>query len=96
MRDAIELSADRVVDLALLVAEDVAPERRDAVEVAAAIDVDQVIAFAALDQQRLFLAIDGVRRERMPEMGVVDRLQLLARPSHHSTAPTKPASRIII
>ena len=53
MGDATELVADRRVDRRVAVAVDVAPQRRDAVDVAAAVGVDQVGALAGLDRERL-------------------------------------------
>ena len=44
VRAAVELLADRVVELGDAVAERVDPERRDRVEVAAAVDVDELVA----------------------------------------------------
>ena len=53
MGDAIELRADGIVELAAMVAVNVDPERADAVEVAAAVDVDELVAFGARDDERL-------------------------------------------
>ena len=52
----LELLAHRRVDAGVAMAVDVAPERGDAVDVAAALAVDQLRALGPLDHQRLFLA----------------------------------------
>ena len=52
VRAALELLADGVVELGHAVAEGVDPQRRDGVEVAAAVDVDQLVAFTPLDDER--------------------------------------------
>jgi hypothetical protein len=70
--DPPELPAHGAVDLRVTVTVDVAPEGGGAVEVAAAIDVDQVGALAALDQQRLFLGPALLLGEGVPEMVVVE------------------------
>ena len=51
VRAALELGAHRVVELGHVVAERVDPERRDGVEVATAVDVDQLVALAPLDER---------------------------------------------
>jgi hypothetical protein len=50
---------------------DVAPQRGDAVQVAAAVHVDEVAALAALDDKRLLLLPAPLLGERMPQEGVV-------------------------
>ena len=65
-------SRDRAVDPRVAMAVDVAPERGDAVEVAAALDVDQVAALGPLDHQRLFLAPGLLLGERMPEVVAIE------------------------
>ncbi len=52
MRAAFELGADRVVELGHVVAEGVDPQRGDGVEVATAVDVDQLVALTSLDEHR--------------------------------------------
>ena len=64
--------ADRLVDPGVAVAVDVAPERGDPVEVAAALGVDQVGALGPLDHQRLFLAPALLLGERVPEVVAVE------------------------
>ena len=71
MGHAVELVAHGGVDARVAVAVDVAPERGDAVDVAAAVGVDQVGALGALDDQRLLLAPGALLGERMPEVGAV-------------------------
>ena len=50
--DAVELVAERLVELGHPVAERRDPQRRDGVEVAAAVDVDQLAALGARDDDR--------------------------------------------
>jgi hypothetical protein len=50
--DPVELVADRLVDAGMAMPVDVAPKRRDAVDVAAAVTGDQIRAITALDDQR--------------------------------------------
>ena len=52
VRAEVELLAQRVVELGDVVAERVDPERRDRVEVATAVDVDELVALGALDDDR--------------------------------------------
>ena len=65
-------SLDRRVDPGVAMAVDVAPERGDAVEVAAALGVDQVGALGPLDHQRLFLAPGLLLGERVPEVVAIE------------------------
>ena len=67
MRHPVELVADRGVDARVAVAVDVAPQRRDPVDVAAAARVDQIGALAALDDERLLVLPAALLGERMPE-----------------------------
>jgi hypothetical protein len=55
VRHPVELITDSLVDLRMAMAVDVAPERGDAVDVVAAIGVDQLPALRPLDRERLFL-----------------------------------------
>src|ERR1700704_6366668 len=52
----------------MAVAVDVAPERRDAVDVAAALRVDQLTAVGSLDDDGCFLHPSLLLRERVPEV----------------------------
>ena len=69
VRDLVELVAEGRVERGMAMAVDVAPERADAVEVATALDVEQVDALAAVDDQRVGRRPVGQRRERVPEVG---------------------------
>ena len=53
MGDPVELVAQRLVELGHPVAERRHPERRDGVEVALAVDVDELVALGPLDDDRL-------------------------------------------
>jgi hypothetical protein len=66
--DAVELVAHRGVDARVAVPVDVAPERRDAVDVAVAVDVDQVRALGPIDDQQVLVHPALLLRERVPEM----------------------------
>ena len=70
--DAVELVADRLVDPGVPVAVDVAPERRDAVDVASAVRVDQVGSLGTLDHERLLVTPALLLGKRMPEVGVIE------------------------
>ena len=72
VRHPVELVADRLVDLRVAMAVDVAPERGDAVDVMAAVGVDQLPALGPLDRQRLFLAPALLLGERMPEVVAIE------------------------
>jgi hypothetical protein len=67
----------------MAVAVDVAPERGDAVDVAAAVAADQVRALSSFDHERLFLRPRLLLGERMPEMFVVE----LNRVGRHPSRP---------
>jgi hypothetical protein len=71
VRDLRELVAHRGVDPRMSVPVHVAPQRRDAIDVAVAIDVDQVGALATFDDQRVLAHPAALLRERMPEVGAV-------------------------
>jgi hypothetical protein len=78
--DLAELLADRRIDPGMPVAVDVAPERGDAVDVAAAVAGDQVRALGALDQQQLFFLPGLLLGEGVPEMVPIE-LRVIHR--HH-------------
>ena len=69
---APELRADRAVDLRMAMPVNVAPQRRDAVDVRVAVDVIQVGPLGAIDHERwLALAPGLLLGERMPEVAAV-------------------------
>ena len=72
MGHPVELVADRLVDPRVPVAVDVAPERGDAVDVAAAVGVDQIRALAPLDHERLLFRPSLLLGERMPDVALID------------------------
>ena len=76
VRDLRELVANGGVDARVRVAVNVAPQRRDAVDVAVAVDVDQVGALAALDDHRVLLGPAALLGERMPEIAAVGGCQV--------------------
>jgi hypothetical protein len=78
VRDAVELLADRPVDGAGAVAVHIAPQRADAVDVAAAFGVDQLKALAGLDDQGIARRPRRHLRERMPQMPAVGVDKLLS------------------
>jgi hypothetical protein len=73
--DAVELSAHRRVERGMGVTVDVAPQRRDAVDVGVAVRVPQRRALRALDDDRRLLALppallgEGVPQELAVERG---------------------------
>jgi hypothetical protein len=71
VRDAVELAAHGRVDPRMPVAVDVAPERRDPVDVVAPVDVDQLAALGALDDRRVLIGPPLLLRERMPEEAAI-------------------------
>jgi hypothetical protein len=67
VREAAELIADGGVDLRDAVAQQVAPQGRGRVEVAAAAIVDEAMAFRAHDDEGLGRRAPGHPGERMPD-----------------------------
>ncbi len=67
----VELAADGLVDAGVAMAVDVAPEGADAIEVAAAVGVEEVDALAAFDDQGVGRQPVGLGREGVPEVGPV-------------------------
>src|SRR5690606_30218845 len=70
--EAVELVADGLVDLGAVVAVDGDPEGGDAVEVAAALGVDEVVAVAALDDEGGGIEPVAHGGEGMPEEALVE------------------------
>jgi hypothetical protein len=73
VRDAVELRAHRCVDRRVAVAVDVAPQRRDAVDVGVAGRVVERAALGALDQHRRLGLPPSLLGERVPEVRAVQR-----------------------
>ncbi len=73
---AIKLLADRGVDPRMAMAVDVAPQAARGVEIAAAVDIENVAALAAVENQRLVL---GHLREGVPDERAVPMNELLGR-----------------
>ena len=71
VRAEVELTADRVVELGNAVTERRHPERGDRVEVAAAVDVDQLVALGAFDDDRMVVGVGRHLREPVPHDGGV-------------------------
>ena len=70
--DSLELVANGLVDQRVAMAVDVAPQRRDAVQVAAPVGVDQLVAPGPLDHQRLLADPVPLLGERMPHVKVIE------------------------
>ena len=71
--DAVELVAHGLVEGRVAVAVDVAPQRRDAVDVGAAVGVDQVGALRGGDDDRRLLVLPAaLLGERVPEDAAVE------------------------
>ena len=67
--DPVELVADGLVELGHAVAEGGDPERRDGVEVAPPVDVDELPALGALDDDRPVVGVGGHLGEAVPHDG---------------------------
>ena len=78
MGDVVELIADGLIDRRVGMAVDIRPDRGIAIEVAAALAVFEHGAFAAHENERVVFRFAPVahRREGMPEVRLVERLQL--------------------
>ena len=91
VRAAVELLADGVVELGDAVAEGVDPQRRDGVEVAAAVDVDQLVALAALDDDRRVVGVRVHLGEAVPHDRGVARHPLVV--AAHPATPRRRRPR---
>ena len=87
-------SRTRLVDAGVAMAVDVAPERGDAVDVAAPVGVDQVRSLGALDHQRLLLAPAPLLGERVPEVVVIE-LRGISRHRQNDPSPASGGNRHI-
>ena len=83
---AVELRADGRVDPRMPMTVDVAPQAADRVEIAAAVDIEDVAAFAALQDQRLVL---GHLREGVPDERAVPVAELVGRERVHSRVTSR-------
>ena len=79
MGDLLRLLGNRAGQRGMRMPMHVAPQRRHPVEVAPALAVDQIIAFAPDDDDRLFGEPVLHLRERMPDVTVIPRLQVRGR-----------------
>jgi hypothetical protein len=70
--DTVDLIVERLVDQRVAVPVHVAPQRRDAVDVATAVGVDQVGALGAGDHQGSLGAPVALLGERVPEVAMVE------------------------
>src|SRR4030067_1970859 len=82
MGGCLERAYDRPVYLLFPVAVDIYPEGRDAVKVAPAVRVYEVVALALLDYERVSSFPLLHLGERVPYMGLVELLELLCPVSH--------------
>ena len=78
MGDGVELFADGGVDFGDAMAVDVAPQRRDAVEVLAAVEIDEEAAVRRGDDERRLGGVGLHRRERVPDVVAVPLFELFA------------------
>ena len=85
--EAGELVAYRSVDLRHAVPVDGQPQRRDTVEIAVAVGVEQVHALGPLDHQRLVVRPGAVRGERVPHVAQVAGHQLRRTFAPHADRP---------
>jgi hypothetical protein len=79
MGHAVELRANRPVDLRHAMPVDVAPQRRHAVEIPPSVGVDQIKPVRIADNGRLLAAMLPHRRKRVPDMGVIKLSQFIGR-----------------
>ena len=66
VRAEVELPADRVVELRNAMTERGHPERGDRVEIAATVDVDELVAFGVIDDDRTGVGVGRHLREAVP------------------------------
>ena len=86
----VELLAEGGVELRHAVAVDVAPQRRDAVEVLAAVEVDEEAAVAPRDDERRLGGVGLHRRERVPDVVAVPLFEFFA--GGHGQSGSKPGA----
>ena len=77
MSDLLQLGCDGRVNLRHSVTMHVAPQRRNAIEITVPGGIDQIEAFAALDDWSVFVDPCRHRSERMPDVIVVPLTQLV-------------------
>jgi hypothetical protein len=69
--DAIELSVDGIIEFFFSMSVDIAPERRNAVQILSTVNIDKIMTIASVDDAR-FLAHPLLHlSERMPKVSVV-------------------------
>ena len=78
--DTVELLANRLIDSGMPVTVDVAPERRDTVEIPPALAVDQLASVGGLDHERLLRDPIALLREGVPKMIVIEPSSVLHSP----------------
>ncbi len=78
MGHCVKLIADGGVDFRDAMAVDVAPQRRDAVEVLAAVEIDEEAAVRPRDDERRFGGVGLHRREGMPDVVAVPLFEFVA------------------
>ncbi len=75
VREAAELRGNGGIDLRTPMSEQVAPERGDAVEIAAAVGIDQPVPLGRYHHERMFVGIHAVGREWVPDVAAVGLVQ---------------------
>ena len=83
----LRLAPDRLDDVRVPVAVDDRPDRGHAVDVLAAVPVDDAVALGAVDDQPRLAVVAGHRREGVPDAG--------RRPRGHASSTSNPMSSII-
>ncbi len=87
VRHAVQLRADRLVELGHTVAVHVAPQRGGAVEVAPPVGIDQLASLASHDDRRSLLLPGTLLGEGVPQHGVIAAAEIVAvRPGHGPNA----------
>ncbi len=82
VRDLVELIPNRVIDLANAMPVNVAPQRRDAVQIAPAVRIDQMNPLTRDDHQRLRFQPQLHRRKRMPDVAAIELAEMVGLIGH--------------
>src|ERR1700722_14700906 len=93
MSDSRGLLPQRLVEFSLAMSMNVAPQRRDCIEVALPVHIDQVITLTALDYDWLVVEPCTHLRERMPQISMVRVLEFFVSLILHPVIPKSDSVR---
>src|SRR5262245_63034100 len=93
MREAVDLLLDGVIQLLLPVAVDVAPKRRNAVEIFSSRVIHQIVTIGPADDDGILFHPLLHLRKRMPQVVMIDLLQSLVIGAHASSFSEANASK---